>query len=206
MLAASLHGFALALALILPLGPQNMFVLTQGSQGKLKQVLPTILTAALSDSLMIFAAVAGVAAIVEHYSALRMGLAIAGGVFLIWMGYKSWMRAPALTSEAKTMGAAVQIRQSLSVSLLNPHAVMDTVIILGGGSSLYVHADERWAYALAAASVSWMWFFFLAAGGAVLSRWSGRKTGRLLGRSSALLMWLIAARTLWQVIENIGGI
>ncbi|MCL7520047.1 amino acid transporter, partial [Staphylococcus aureus] len=54
MVTAIIHGFILAIGLILPLGAQNVFIFNQGAnQPKYRYVLPAIITAGLSDSLLI---------------------------------------------------------------------------------------------------------------------------------------------------------
>lgn len=60
MVTAIIHGFILAIGLILPLGAQNVFIFNQGAnQPKYRYVLPAIITAGLSDSLLIIIAVVG---------------------------------------------------------------------------------------------------------------------------------------------------
>ncbi|MNW67110.1 arginine exporter protein [compost metagenome] len=80
----------------------------------------------------------------------------------------------------------------MSVSLLNPHALLDTVGVIGTGSLGY-EGVERWGFAAATAGVSWLWFLGLAAAGRMLGRadTSGRMI-RLMNQGSALLIWAIA--------------
>jgi len=55
-------GVVLAFGLILPLGPQNMFILSQGAtQSKLRRALPAFITAGC-DTAMIIIAITGTAA------------------------------------------------------------------------------------------------------------------------------------------------
>ena len=62
MVMAFLHGFILALGLILPLGVQNLFVLQQGIlQPRLWKTVPAVVTAALCDTVLISCSVGGVA-------------------------------------------------------------------------------------------------------------------------------------------------
>ena len=51
MFATTLQGFTLGLAMIIPIGAQNAFVLRQGLQGR--HVLAVCLTCAGSDALLI---------------------------------------------------------------------------------------------------------------------------------------------------------
>ena len=51
MISVLLHGFILALGLILPLGVQNVFVFNQGAvQSRFVKALPAIITASLCDT------------------------------------------------------------------------------------------------------------------------------------------------------------
>ncbi|WP_053960761.1 LysE/ArgO family amino acid transporter [Sulfobacillus thermosulfidooxidans] len=203
MLLAFWHGFMLALALILPIGPQNAFVLNQGTRSSIFRVLPTIITAALSDTLLIILAVGGVAAVVVHWRWFRVLLAAAGTLFLFVMGLHTWRGMVEDDGESPhDIPWRTQVRHSLSVSLLNPHAVMDTVVILGGQASLYRLEDVRWAFSMGAILVSWLWFMGLALFGRVLISRKRQHVRPLLGKISALLMWFIAVQTLWQLVRE----
>ncbi|WP_068776681.1 hypothetical protein [Paenibacillus sp. FJAT-26967] len=58
MTFAAVHGFIMALELIVPLGVQNVFVFNQGALHKrFRDVLPVVATASLCDRLLIAAAV-----------------------------------------------------------------------------------------------------------------------------------------------------
>lgn len=207
MLAAFFHGFLLAFALILPLGPQNTFILTQGAtQPRWRSVLPIVISAALSDTTLIVVAIAGVSLVILAIPVLRLILSVAGVVFLVYMGYKTWT-APVAAEEA---GEAVnwtlgrKVRYSLSVSLLNPHAIMDTVVVIGGGAAIYGTAADRWSYALGVTLVSWAWFFGLSLAGRIIYRIAkGPAIQRWLNRGSAVLMWSVAVRYALQVGKSL---
>ncbi len=62
------------------------------------------------------------------------------------------------------------MRHSLSVSLSNPHAIMDTVVMIGGGAALSTTMSDRWAYAISVTLVSWLWFFGLPLAGRAIHR------------------------------------
>src|ERR1700690_1643897 len=123
MVQAFLHGFVLAFGLILPLGPQNMFIFTQGAtQKRWLLVLPAVVTAAVCDTLLITIAVLGVSTLVISLPLVKVLLGVIGVVFLIYIGWITWhSTAP---SNGLTEGAASIRRQivfAMSVSLLNPH-------------------------------------------------------------------------------------
>ncbi|MCE3203750.1 LysE/ArgO family amino acid transporter [Paenibacillus sonchi] len=194
MLEAIVHGILLAFGLILPLGVQNIFVFNQGAlQPRFRRVVPVVLTAAVCDTLLIAAAVGGISLVllsVEWMTPIVYG---AGILFLCIMGWKIWDAAPGEgDGEARVLSLKGQVGYALSVSLLNPHALLDTVGVIGTNSLQYTGA-ERWAFAIAAAGISWMWFLSLAAAGRVLGRLdSSGRVIRLLNTVSALLIWGIA--------------
>lgn len=193
-----LHGILLAFGLILPLGVQNIFVFNQGAlQPKFRMALPAILTAAVCDTLLIAAAVGGISLVILSVDWLTPVVYGVGILFLAFMGWKIWSAAPA-EGEMKRVSLRGQVGYALSVSLLNPHALMDTVGVIGTNSLQYGE-NERWAFAAATAGVSWLWFFGLAAAGRLLGRAdsSGRAV-RALNKASALLIWGIA---LYMIVQ-----
>ncbi|NGM82242.1 LysE family transporter [Paenibacillus sp. 7124] len=199
MVDVIIHGVILAVGLILPLGAQNIFVFNQGAlQPRYIGALPVVVTAALCDTLLIFAAVGGVSLAVLSLHWLTPFIYGAGAVFLIMMGRKI-LRESHAGEQAAVLPVREQVGYALSVSLLNPHALMDTVGVIGT-SSLQYGAADRWTFAAAAAGVSWLWFMGLSAGGRALGKAdpSGRLV-RLLNIFSALLLWGMAGYMVWQL-------
>ncbi|MDF9840065.1 MULTISPECIES: LysE/ArgO family amino acid transporter [unclassified Paenibacillus] len=192
MREAIVHGMILAFGLILPLGVQNIFVFNQGAlHSRFRSVLPVVVTAALCDTLLIAAAVGGVSLLLLTLDWLTPAVYGAGVLFLLYMGWQIWSAAPA-SGEVKQLSTRGQVGYALSVSLLNPHALLDTVGVIGTGSLGYEGA-ERWGFAAATAAVSWLWFLGLAAAGRTLGRIdTSGKVIRLLNRGSALLIWVMA--------------
>lgn len=194
-----MHGFLLALGLILPLGPQNSFVLSQGlSQPSLIRAMPVVVTAACCDTLLIVLAVAGVSAVVGAIQWLRLVLVCGGVVFLIAAGWMTWRAPPPSpqngddgTGEAGRSPASMgrQVGFALACSLGNPHAIVDTIGVIGTSALAYQGA-RLLAFSGACIAVSWLWFAGLAVAGRMLSRLDLAR--RLLNPASALVMWISA--------------
>lgn len=205
MVIAFLHGFILALALILPLGPQNTFVISQGATNRqYRQTLPVVFTAAMSDTVLIVFAVLGVNVVLVAVPALQDILTVLGIFFLVWMGIQSW-RAPVVNNLSDDKMSAYwtlkrRVGHAWRTSLLNPHAILDTVVVIGGGAAIYVHPAQKIAYTVAAVTVSWLWFFLLSMAGRFLGRLRNQgRTLRWINRSSSGIMWVIAARYIIQL-------
>ncbi|MCH1626470.1 LysE/ArgO family amino acid transporter [Ferdinandcohnia quinoae] len=195
MFEAIIHGVILAFGLILPLGVQNIFVFSQGaSQSSFLRAIPVIITAAICDTILILLAVLGVSFILLSLPRLKTIIFGGGIIFLIYMGWLIWKSEQAGESNKSKEGLSPkkQIMFAASVSLLNPHAILDTIGVIGTNSLSY-SGDEKIAFTCATIVVSWLWFFGLA----IVGRSVGRidQTGNLLkviNKLSALIIWGVA--------------
>lgn len=191
MISAVIHGVILAFGLILPLGVQNVFVFNQGAtQPKFNKALPVIITAAICDTILISLAVLGVSVIVFGIYWIKVILLISGILFLIYMGFVTWKSKPNTNAaNEKALAPKQQIAFAASVSLLNPHAIMDTIGVIGTSSISYA-GIEKFAFALACIATSWIWFMALGLAGRQVGRLNS--SGRfitILNKLSALIMW-----------------
>ncbi|MDI2588788.1 LysE/ArgO family amino acid transporter [Psychrobacillus sp. NEAU-3TGS] len=198
---AILHGILLAFGLILPLGVQNVFIFSQGaSQPSLLKAFPAAITAALCDTLLIVLAVFGLSVIVLQLEGLRLGLMIVGIVFLLYMGYSIWKSKPASLETGKSLKPKKQIVFAMSVSLLNPHAILDTIGVIGTSALKYV-GTEQLLFTAACIIVSWCWFFGLTVAGATIKKLDG--TGKLMtifNKCSAVFIWCTAGYLLISLL------
>lgn len=188
-----LHGILLAFGLILPLGVQNVFIFTQGAiQPSLMRALPATLTAAICDTLLILLSVLGLSLIIVQVEALRMILMVAGVVFLFYMSITIWRSAPSSVSEGVAMPAKKQILFACSVSLLNPHALMDIIGVIGT-SALKYSGFELLLFTASCISVSWIWFFALMFVGSRIKHFGNQATiMTLFNKSSAIFIFAMA--------------
>ncbi|KPH78764.1 MULTISPECIES: LysE/ArgO family amino acid transporter [Bacillaceae] len=192
---AFIHGMALAFGLILPLGVQNVFILNQGATHKrFTSALPAVITAGVCDTLLISLAVAGVSIIILSFEWLRTVMFLIGFIFLLYMGWLMWRETPEVKNhqESNPFSAKRQIIFAASVSLLNPHAILDTIGVIGTSSLVYT-GHEKWIFTIACILISWMWFLALALTGEKIGQID--KDGKLLKRMnqfSAIIIWVMA--------------
>lgn len=187
-----IHGIVLAFGLILPLGVQNLFVFNQGAlQPGVWQAMPAVVTAGACDTLLILAAVLGVSLVILSFAWLKLVLLAGGCIFLAYMGWVSWQsKADSSQVNGQTgLPAKKQVMFAASVSLLNPHAILDTIGVIGTSSLSYAGSDKV-LFSAACILVSWLWFLALAFSGRLLGGLdgSGRLLG-LLGKFSAVFIW-----------------
>jgi L-lysine exporter family protein LysE/ArgO len=205
MLYAFCYGFLMALGLIMPLGLQNIFIFNQGAhQRHFLHAMPSVIAAALCDSLLIISAVLGVSVIVLKMTGLKIALLSFGLVFLVYMGFITWFNQPrAMYTGEQPLSARQQIIFSLSVSLLNPHALIDTIGVIGT-NSIQFSGYAKFAFTVACVLVSCIWFFVLACIGHFLHKLDERGVWiKRINQFSALVIWTVAASIAWQLSREL---
>ncbi|PNZ34938.1 LysE/ArgO family amino acid transporter [Mammaliicoccus vitulinus] len=200
-MTAFLHGFLLALGLILPLGAQNVFIFNQGANHKrVSKTVPVIITAGLCDTLLIVLAILGVSLVLLSLPILQLIVYIIGFIFLIYMAISLWNEKPKNLEYQSPMSAKKQIGFAMSVSLLNPHAIMDTIGVIGTSASIYDGMD-KWIFSISTIAVSWLWFILLAFLGKMIG--SVDKTGKwivYLNKLSSVIIVIVAIIILKSII------
>ncbi len=203
---AILHGIILAFGLIVPLGAQNVFVFNQGAlQPTFVRALPVVVTTGICDTILIVAAVSGVSLLVLTFAWLENIIFSIGIIFLVYIGFVLWKSdAASMKVDGQQFSAKKQIIFAASVSLLNPHAILDTIGVIGS-SSLNYAGDVRVAFTLTTIIVSWLWFLGLVIAGRYFGKLdSSGKLMALLNKGSALVVWGIAIYLAIRLVGNIG--
>lgn len=164
------HGIILAFGLILPLGVQNVFIFSQGAtQPNLVRALPAAITAAICDTVLILLAVYGLSLIILQYEGLRVILMVAGIIFLLYMSYSIWRSTPREADTGNALPIKKQVIFALSVSILNPHAILDIVGVIGT-SALKYSSYELVLFTTSCIIVSWIWFLGLMFAGSLMKQ------------------------------------
>jgi L-lysine exporter family protein LysE/ArgO len=205
MIEPFIHGFILAIGLILPLGVQNVFIFNQGAlQPRYMYVLPVVITASLCDTLLISVSVLGVSLLILSSFWIKFILIGGGVTFLVYMGWTTWNSKlnNQRNSDVNRFSLKKQVLFAASVSLLNPHAILDTMGVIGT-SSLKYQGEEKIIFAVTCIMVSWIWFIGLS----LIGRFIGKidKSGNfllILNKISALIMWAAAVYLVFSFINK----
>ncbi|MGE4319429.1 MAG: LysE/ArgO family amino acid transporter [Deferribacterales bacterium] len=192
-MTAYLSGFSTGAGLIIAIGAQNAFVLTNGV--KKNHHFKIALICAAFDVFFIMLGVAGVGSLVASNQYLLKTAAYGGAVFLFIYGFRSLMSAfkeqSLRTGDAADTNVRRLILATLAVTLLNPHMYLDTVVLLGSISAQY---QDKYLFGLGASTASVMWFFLLVGFSAMMSKVFARPiVWRMLDVFVALTMWTVAA-------------
>ncbi len=194
MISSYMQGAGLGAGLIIAIGAQNAFVLSQGIRKQHRWLIPSICS--LCDCLLILAGVAGLGTLVATNPYLSKLAGWGGATFLIIYGAKSLVMAfknNALELDTpldKTTKSA--IITTLGLTLLNPHVYLDTVVLLGSISGQF-SGTKRYIFALGACSASILWFYSLSFAGSLLQPlFKHHLSWKILDIFICLTMWTIA--------------
>lgn len=155
-----LQGFILGLAMFVAPGPKDILILRETLAGQSPLLLIAI--AVGSDILLIALGIIGLSALLERAPTLTLGLQIVGISLLllhgIHAGRSAWRGTydSADTSPAPGPGA---LRKIVTVSLFNPAAWLDTVLVIGGVGATLPQVVQI-SFAIGAVAASLLWFAF----------------------------------------------
>lgn len=202
-------GLVLSLTLIMAIGPQTAHVLRMGLQRQ--HLWLTVAVCAMADVAMIGLGVLGLAQLGGLSDKLHGALVGAGMLFLMVYGWQAFQRflqprgltldlpssdasSASVSTPASTLQQPVAITRrqaflsALAFSWLNPHAWLDTTVLIGTASLAYGQGSTT--FGLGAVAGSMLWFLVLGAA----AFWLGRRLHslriwRALDGVVALMMW-----------------
>lgn len=187
-------GLVTGAGLIIAIGAQNAFVLSQGVRREYHWPIAGLCS--LIDALLITAGIAGMGALISASPLLMQLVTWAGAAFLLWYGYNALRAAlkPAALEASQSQFSSLRsaLITTLALSLLNPHVYLDTVVLLGSIGGRYPDAGRFW-FGAGAALFSFIWFFSLSLG----ARWlaplfRSPAAWRVLDGLVCLMMWTLA--------------
>ncbi len=108
--------------LLIP-GPGNLALITSTSKGGVRGGLAATLGVILGDQVLMWAAVAGVAALLLAYPTAFHALQWAGALYLAWLGLMMLLAKPG-AAPVLNITAGHYLRQAMVITLLNPKAIM----------------------------------------------------------------------------------
>ncbi|WP_264981091.1 LysE/ArgO family amino acid transporter [Pseudodesulfovibrio portus] len=203
-MTAFISGFGMGGGLIVAIGAQNAFVLTQGVRRNHHVAVAALCI--FCDAVLISFGVTGVGTLVASNPTLGMIAAWGGAAFLAWYGFSALKSAisggslDAGTEEGR--GLRHTLTLTLAVTLLNPHVYLDTIVFMGSISGQFPTPD-RYLFGAGAITASFCWFVGLTLCGRMLAPLFSRPvTWRILDSVVCLTMWIIAASLIWPTLTS----
>ena len=209
MLSYFFQGLTFGAALIIPLGPQNAFVMNQGIRRQYHLMIASL--CAISDLLLICGGIFGGSALLMQSPWLLAMVTWGGVAFLLWYGWNALRTALSSSVELASAEVVKQGRWKivatvLAVTWLNPHVYLDTFVVLGSLGGQLADEPKRW-FALGTVSASILWFYGLALLAAWLApRLRTAKAQRIINGVVGLVMWVIALQLASDGVRHISSL
>ena len=195
------QGFFLGGSMIIPIGAQNAFIINQGIKKQFHIIAATLCI--FFDILLISLGIFGGGETIASNELLSTALTLLGIVFLTGYGFLSFHSAFKLhknqslkkiesTSDASEKTLLKVVMTCVGVTLLNPHACIDTVIILGGVGGQFIGSGKV-LFALGCIIASICWFYGLSISASKMSHILSRtKVKKRIDITVGIVMLLIA--------------
>jgi len=204
---AYLQGFGVGAGLIIAIGAQNAFVLSQGVRRHYP--LQTAFICSISDALLILLGVTGVGAFIAVNPLAAQWTTAFAALFLLFYGWRAF-RSVFVNQSLQLNDVQVPTRRklllaTLAFTFLNPHVYLDTLVLIGSLSGELAQVD-RYLFGAGAMSASFAWFFSLSLGAGLLAPLFRKPIAwRCLDGFVCLTMWGLAASLLWPKVQTMIG-
>lgn len=199
MLSLIIKGFGTGYTLIPTIGVQNAYLLSHAL--KKQSALIAAVTCILSNAILILLGVAGVGSFIASHVYVKIVLTILGIAFLIGYAFKSFLNSydkkDFITLDKNEYKEKTHsdwkkvIFSGLGVSLLNPHAILETVVLIGSITAPY-NLEKALLFGLGSTIAASSWFLTLTFRAKNLSnflkkKWAWKIIDFLTG---ALCLWI----------------
>ena len=153
-----LNGLLLGLSLVMALGPQNIFLIKQGARRN--HAILSAVICFFCDLLLVCGSVAGLHKLLLTYPKLQIVMIGLGSTFLLYYAVKALMSVFATQKKNENKLPNPHNRKqiilfALGFSLLNPHAIVDSLVIIGSGSRRFPGSEPLFVLGVTTASLIW---------------------------------------------------
>jgi leucine efflux protein len=156
---ADYGSFVVAIIIFLAIpGPGNLALITSTSKGGILGGLAATLGVIAGDQVLMWLAVAGVAALLSAYPAAFNIVQWAGAAYLAWLGYKMLTAKPG-DKPVLNIQPRQYFRQAMMITLLNPKAIVFYMAFF----PLFVDPVKQqglWTYAAMAVTIAALTFAY----------------------------------------------
>jgi L-lysine exporter family protein LysE/ArgO len=196
MWVSAVQGLLVGAGLIMAIGAQNVFVLSQGLRREHVWLVAAI--CALCDWVLVGLGVLGLGTLLAEQHLLMLLARWGGAAYLAFLAWQSLRRAwqpHGLRADARAPASRREVLlATLAVTLLNPQVYLDTLVMLGVVGALQ---ESPGGFFIGAALASFGWFFGLVAAASWLApKLANPKAWRVIDTLIGVTMVVIAWRLL----------
>lgn len=158
MLKHFIDGLLLGLAYVAPIGMQNLYVINTAVKSRRLRAYQVAFITIFFDISLALACFFGIGILLENHPVLKNAVMLAGSVMVIYIGIGLLRSSPNLNREVKINEPLSKVAAiCFSVTWLNPQAIIDGTLLLGGFRASLPPAYAN-LFILGVATASFSWF------------------------------------------------
>lgn len=183
LLLPAIKGLLVMLSAIVAIGPQNAFLLRQAARREKAWLTAGIFL--FGDAILVGLGGFGIGHFLAGFPWIKLLLTALGALYIFWFGLGVFRQSlhPKTLDLTATAPTKSILATALAVTFLNPHAILDTIILVGT-LALHFQGAAKIMFMSGAVLGSAIWFFGVA--------WTGQRLAAFLSRPEV-----------WRVIDSI---
>lgn len=152
-----IEGLLLGLAYVAPIGMQNLYVINTAIKSSRLRAYQVALITIFFDISLALACFFGIGLILENIPVLRNAVMLVGSIMVVYIGIGLLRSTPEASRDIRTGEPLLKVAAiCFSVTWLNPQAIIDGTLLLGGfRASLPEAYSNIFILGVAAASLCW---------------------------------------------------
>ena len=156
------HGLLLGFGYVMPIGPQNAYVIRSSLQSGAPRSFRTAWIVSLMDISLGLACFFGIGAVIEHSHSLKQLMLASGAIFLLIIGTRLVKSKVDLGEDRKEVSQRFSdvAKACFVLTWFNPQAIIDGSLLFGGYRAALPKEDLIW-FITGTALASFLWFFCL---------------------------------------------
>lgn len=162
MFSFFIEGLLLGLAYVAPIGMQNLYVINTAIKSRRLRVYQVALITIFFDISLALACFFGIGLVLESLPVLKNVVLVIGSIMVVYIGIGLVRSTPDMGRDIKIGEPLLKVAAScFSVTWLNPQAIIDGTLLLGGFRASLPAAGSN-IFILGVATASFCWFTGLA--------------------------------------------
>lgn len=188
------EGFFLQASLIFALGAQNLYVLESGLNKRHR--IAVSVTCFLCDLLIIMMGVMGMGVMLKSYPGIKIVFGVLGIGFMLHYALRKLSSKDDCFQEkedfADKTGLGKSVLKAITFSIINPHAYLDGIVLIGGYATKYPDTIQRVSVGMGASLYSLVWFLMLSNATSSMKPllMNGKRMRLVMGLSGVVLLFL----------------
>ena len=152
-----IQGLLIGFAYVAPIGMQNLYVINTAATLSRKRAYQVALITVFFDITLALASFLGMGFLMEKFEIIRLGVLLIGGIAVVIIGISLIRSNPELSKKLEVDKPLIKIIGAcFAVTWLNPQALIDGTLLLGGfRASLDPEGARLFIIGVCLASLTW---------------------------------------------------